>query len=100
LRLGIEVGMSLIDIAEMYANGHAEEFVGEAIEGRRDEVFLVSKVLPQHATFRGTIEACERSLKRLGVDEIDLYLLHWRGAVPLEDTVNAFDTDQALYNLQ
>jgi diketogulonate reductase-like aldo/keto reductase len=72
LRLGIEVGMSLIDTAEMYANGHAEEFVGEAIEGRRDEVFLVSKVLPQHATFRGTIEACERSLKRLGVDEIDL----------------------------
>ena len=92
LRLGIELGMSLIDTAEMYANGHAEELVGEAIEGRRDEVFLVSKVLPQHATFRGTIEACERSLKRLGVDEIDLYLLHWRGAVPLEDTVEAFDT--------
>jgi diketogulonate reductase-like aldo/keto reductase len=92
LRLGIELGMSLIDTAEMYANGHAEELVGEAIEGRRDEVFLVSKVLPQHATFRGTIEACEGSLKRLGVDEIDLYLLHWRGAVPLEDTVEAFDT--------
>jgi diketogulonate reductase-like aldo/keto reductase len=92
LRLGIELGMSLIDTAEMYADGHAEELVGEAIEGRRDEVFLVSKVLPQHATFRGTIEACERSLKRLGVDQIDLYLLHWRGAVPLEDTVEAFDT--------
>jgi diketogulonate reductase-like aldo/keto reductase len=92
LRLGIELGISLIDTAEMYANGHAEELVGEAIEGRRDEVFLVSKVLPQHATFRGTIEACEGSLKRLGVDEIDLYLLHWRGAVPLEDTVEAFDT--------
>ena len=91
LRLGIELGMSLIDTAEMYANGHAEELVGEAIEGRRDEVFLVTKVLPQHATFRGTIEACEGSLKRLGVDEIDLYLLHWRGAVPLEDTVGAFD---------
>jgi len=83
LRLGIELGMSLIDTAEMYANGHAEELVGEAIEGRRDEVFLVSKVLPQHATLRRTIEACERSLMRLGVDEIDLYLLHWRGAVPL-----------------
>ena len=92
LRLGIELGMSLIDTAEMYANGHAEELVGEAIDGRRDEVFLVTKVLPQHATFRGTIEACEGSLKRLGVDEIDLYLLHWRGAVPLEDTVEAFDT--------
>jgi len=92
LRLGIELGMSLIDTAEMYANGHAEELVGEAIEGRRDEVFLVSKVLPQHATLRGTIEACDRSLMRLGVDEIDLYLLHWRGAVPLGDTVEAFGT--------
>lgn len=92
LRLGIELGMSLIDTAEMYANGHAEKIVGEAVDGRRDEVFLVTKVLPQHATFRGTIEACEGSLKRLGVEDIDLYLLHWRGAVPLEDTVEAFDT--------
>jgi hypothetical protein len=82
LRLGIELGMSLIDTAEMYADGRAEELVGEAIEGLRDEVFLVSKVLPQHATLRGTIEACEDSLMRLGVDEIDLYLLHWRAPLP------------------
>src|ERR1700732_844012 len=68
LRLGIELGMSLIDTAEMYADGGAEELVGEAIEGRRDDVFLVSKVLPHHATLRGTIEACDRSLTRLGVD--------------------------------
>lgn len=92
LRLGIELGMSLIDTAEMYADGRAEELVGEAIEGLRDEVFLVSKVLPQHATLRGTIEACEDSLMRLGVDEIDLYLLHWRGAAPLDETLAAFDT--------
>jgi diketogulonate reductase-like aldo/keto reductase len=92
LRLGIELGMSLIDTAEMYADGGAEELVGEAIEGLRDEVFLVSKVLPQHATLRGTIEACEDSLMRLGVDEIDLYLLHWRGAAPLDETLAAFDT--------
>jgi diketogulonate reductase-like aldo/keto reductase len=91
LRLGIELGMSLIDTAEMYADGGAEELVGEAIEGRRREVFLVSKVLPQHATLRGTIEACDRSLIRLGIDEIDLYLLHWRGAIPLEETLEAFD---------
>jgi diketogulonate reductase-like aldo/keto reductase len=91
LRLGVELGMSLIDTAEMYADGGAEELVGEAIEGRRDDVFLVSKVLPHYATLRGTIEACDRSLMRLGVDEIDLYLLHWRGAVPLEETLEAFD---------
>jgi diketogulonate reductase-like aldo/keto reductase len=92
LRLGIELGMNLIDTAEMYGDGEAEELVGEAIEGSRDEVFLVSKVLPHHATLRGTVEACERSLMRLGVDEIDLYLLHWRGDVPLEETLEAFDT--------
>src|SRR5271166_3428852 len=74
LRLGIDLGMTLIDTAEMYADGGAEQLVGEAIEGRREEVFLVSKVLPHHATLRGTIEACERSLQRLQVDEIDLYL--------------------------
>jgi diketogulonate reductase-like aldo/keto reductase len=92
LRLGIELGMTLIDTAEMYADGGAEELVGEAIEGRRDEVFLVSKVLAQNATRRGTIVACDRSLMRLGVDEIDLYLLHWRGTIPLEETLDAFDT--------
>lgn len=90
LRLGIDLGMTLIDTAEMYADGGAEKLVGEAIKGRREEVFLVSKVLPQNATCRGTVEACERSLKRLGVDEIDLYLLHWRGAIPLEETLDAF----------
>ena len=73
LRLGIELGMTLIDTAEMYADGGAEELVGEAIEGRRDEVFLVTKVLPQNATQHGTVRACDRSLMRLGVDEIDLY---------------------------
>jgi diketogulonate reductase-like aldo/keto reductase len=92
LRFGIDLGMTLIDTAEMYADGAAEQLVGEAIEGFRDDVFLVSKVLPRHATVRGTIEACERSLARLGVDELDLYLLHWRGAVPLEETLEAFDT--------
>jgi diketogulonate reductase-like aldo/keto reductase len=90
LRLGIDLGMNLIDTAEMYADGGAEELVGEAIDGRREEVFLVSKVLPQNATRRGTILACERSLMRLGVDQMDLYLLHWRGSIPLEDTLEAF----------
>src|ERR1700757_1417347 len=90
LRLGIDLGMTLIDTAEMYADGGAEELVGEAIDGRRNEVFLVSKVLPQNATRRGTVAACDRSLMRLGVDEIDLYLLHWRGMVRLEETLDAF----------
>jgi diketogulonate reductase-like aldo/keto reductase len=92
LRLGIDLGMTLIDTAEMYANGGAEELVGEAIDGRRDEVFLVSKVLPQNATRHGTIAACDRSLMRLGVDQIDLYLLHWRGMIPLDETLDGFDT--------
>jgi hypothetical protein len=92
LRLGIDLGMSLIDTAEMYADGGAERVVGEAIKGRRDQIFLVSKVLPQNATRHGTVAACNRSLARLGVDEIDLYLLHWRGSVPLEETVDAFET--------
>src|SRR6266850_6324329 len=83
MRLGIDLGMTLIDTAEMYGDGKAEELVGEAIAGRRDEVFLVSKVLPQNATRRGTIVACEQSLRRLGTDRLDLYLLHWRGGVPL-----------------
>jgi diketogulonate reductase-like aldo/keto reductase len=90
LRVGLDLGMTLIDTAEMYADGGAEELVGEAIEGRRDEVYLVSKVLPSHATFGGTIEACEASLRRLGTDHLDLYLLHWRGRVPLAETVRAF----------
>src|SRR3977135_3356470 len=90
LRLGIDLGMTLIDTAEMYADGGAEELVGKASAGRREEVFLVSKVLPHHATRRGTIEACDRSRMRLDVDAIDLYLLHWRGPIPLEKTLEAF----------
>ena len=90
LRLGVDLGMTLIDTAEMYGNGAAEDLVGEAIEGRRDEVFLVTKVLPMNATRTGTIEACERSLKRLRTDRLDLYLLHWRGRAPLEGTIEAF----------
>jgi diketogulonate reductase-like aldo/keto reductase len=92
LRLGLELGMTLIDTAEMYAEGGAEEIVGEAIEGRRDEVFLVSKVYPHNASRKGAIAACERSLKRLKTDVLDLYLLHWRGSVPLAETVEAFQT--------
>jgi len=90
LRLGLELGMTLIDTAEMYASGVAEEIVGEAFAGRRDEIFIVSKVLPENATRRGTIAACERSLKRLKTDRIDLYLLHWRGTPPLADTLETF----------
>ncbi len=90
LRLGLDLGMTLIDTAEMYGEGGAEEVVGQAIAGRRDEVFLVSKVYPHNATRQGTVAACERSLKRLGTDRLDLYLLHWRGAVPLAETLDAF----------
>jgi diketogulonate reductase-like aldo/keto reductase len=92
LRLGIDLGITLIDTAEMYASGGAEEVVREAIGGRRDEVFLVSKVLPSNASRSGVIRACEQSLKRLGADHIELYLLHWRGSVPLAETVAAFET--------
>jgi diketogulonate reductase-like aldo/keto reductase len=91
LREGIELGMTLIDTAEMYGDGAAEELVGEAIAGRRDEVFLVSKVLPSHASRRGTLAACRASLRRLGTDHLDLYLLHWRGMIPLQETVAAFE---------
>jgi diketogulonate reductase-like aldo/keto reductase len=91
LQLGIELGMTLIDTAEMYGNGGAETVTGEAIRGRRDTVFLVSKVLPSNASRAGTLAACERSLKRLGTDRIDLYLLHWRGAHALADTVAGFE---------
>jgi diketogulonate reductase-like aldo/keto reductase len=90
LRRGLDLGMTVIDTAEMYADGEAEKLVGEAIADRRDEAFLVSKVLPQHATARGTVAACEASLRRLRTDRIDLYLLHWRGRVPLADTIEAF----------
>jgi diketogulonate reductase-like aldo/keto reductase len=91
LTLGIELGMTLIDTAEMYADGGAEDVVGAAIKGRRDQVFLVSKVYPHNASRRGTIAACERSLKRLETDRLDLYLLHWRGDVPLAETLAAFE---------
>jgi diketogulonate reductase-like aldo/keto reductase len=91
LRRGLDLGMTHIDTAEMYGSGAAEELVGAAIGGRRDEVFLVSKVLPHNASRNGTIAACERSLKRLTTDRLDCYLLHWRGSHPLEDTVAAFE---------
>ena len=91
LRHGLDLGMRHLDTAEMYGSGAAETLVGRAIEGRRDEVFLVSKVLPSNASRRGTIAACERSLARLKTDRLDCYLLHWRGAHPLEDTVAAFE---------
>lgn len=91
LQLGLDLGMTLIDTAEMYGDGGAEEVVGEAIAGRRDTVFVVSKVYPHNASRRGAIAACERSLKRLRTDVLDLYLLHWRGAIPLQETVEAFE---------
>ena len=92
LRRGIECGMTLIDSAEMYGSGLAETLVGEAIAGLRERVYLVSKVLPSNASLEGTARACEASLKRLKVESIDLYLLHWRGRYPLADTVKAFES--------
>ncbi|MGN7803450.1 aldo/keto reductase [Ensifer sp. 22521] len=91
LQLGLDLGMTLIDTAEMYGNGASERIVGEAVSGRRDEAFIVSKVLPSNASRTGTEAACERSLKHLGIDQIDLYLLHWRGGYPLAETVAAFE---------
>jgi diketogulonate reductase-like aldo/keto reductase len=91
LRRGLDLGMNHIDTAEMYGDGAAEEIVAEAIDRRRDEVFLVSKVLPHNASRRGTLAACERSLERLRTDWLDCYLLHWRGAHPLADTIAAFE---------
>jgi len=91
LTQGLDLGMTLIDTAEMYGDGRAEEIVGLAIAGRRDDVFLVSKVYPHHAGRRSAIAACERSLKRLGTDRLDLYLLHWRGSIPLAETIAAFE---------
>ncbi|WP_433284017.1 aldo/keto reductase [Pseudonocardia sp. CA-142604] len=90
LRLGLDLGMTVIDTAEMYGDGAAEELVGEAFAGRRDEVFIVDKVLPHHATRAGTVQACRESLRRLGTDRIDLYLLHWRGRVPFAETIAGF----------
>ncbi len=91
LRLGLDLGLRLIDTAEMYADGGSEEVVAEAILGRRDEVFLVSKVFPHNASRKGVTVACERSLRRLRTDRIDLYLLHWRGDVPLSETIAGFE---------
>jgi diketogulonate reductase-like aldo/keto reductase len=92
LRTGLDLGMTLIDTAEMYADGGAEELVAEAITGRRDQVFIVTKVLPSNATRRGTVAACERSLRRLRTDRIDLYLLHWREDIPLQEALEGFET--------
>jgi diketogulonate reductase-like aldo/keto reductase len=91
LNLGLDLGITLIDTAEMYGNGGAEEIVRDAIAARRDQIFLVSKVLPQNASRAGTVKACEASLKRLGTDRLDLYLLHWAGNHPLEGTLEAFE---------
>src|SRR5579863_1830603 len=91
LRRGLDLGLTHIDTAEMYGSGASETMIGTAIEGRRDEVFLVSKVLPSNASKRGTLAACEKSLARLKTDRLDCYLLHWRGGFPLEDTIAAFD---------
>ena len=90
LRLGLDLGATLIDTAEMYGEGRAEELIAEAIEGRRHEAFLVSKVYPHNASRQGAVAACDRSLRRLRTDRIDLYLLHWRGNVPLAETIEAF----------
>jgi diketogulonate reductase-like aldo/keto reductase len=91
LRLGVELGMTLIDTAEMYGEGAAEELVAEALADERERIFLVSKVYPHNASRQGVIQACERSLRRLKTDRLDLYLLHWRGSVPLEGTVAGFE---------
>ncbi|MES3000034.1 MAG: aldo/keto reductase [Pseudomonadota bacterium] len=94
IRRGIELGLTLIDTAEMYGEGASEQLVGEAIAGLRDEVFLVSKVYPHNASRRAMVKSCDASLRRLGVETIDLYLLHWQGAVPLAETVEAFEALQ------
>lgn len=94
IRSAVDHGMNLIDTAEMYGDGAAEELIGEALGGRRTHAFIVSKVLPHHATRRGTVAACEDSLRRLATDYVDMYLLHWPGAVPLEETLEAFDALQ------
>ncbi len=90
LRAGLELGLNLIDTAEMYGNGGSEQLIADVITGRREQIYLVSKVLPDNASRSGTIAACEHSLKRLRTDYLDLYLLHWRGSVPLAETLEAF----------
>lgn len=95
LRVGLDLGATLIDTAEMYGDGQSEQLIGEALAGRRDEAFLVSKVYPHNASREGAVAACERSLKRLRTDRLDLYLLHWRGHVPLEETLEAFQSLKA-----
>jgi diketogulonate reductase-like aldo/keto reductase len=92
LQVGLDLGLTLIDTAEMYGNGRSEKLVAEAVAGRRDQAYLVSKVLPQNATRRDAVAACEQSLKRLRTDYLDLYLLHWQGSIPLEETLEAFTT--------
>ena len=92
LRTGLDLGVALIDTAEMYGDGASEQLVAEAVAGRREQVYIVSKVLPENASRRGTVAACERSLKRLKTDYLDLYLLHWQGSVPLAETLAAFTT--------
>jgi diketogulonate reductase-like aldo/keto reductase len=94
LQAGVDAGMTHVDTAELYGHGVVEELVGEALSRRRDQVFLVSKVLPQNASYEGTLKACEQSLRRLRTDRLDLYLLHWRGRFPLEETFRAFDALQ------
>ncbi|MCC3382156.1 aldo/keto reductase [Paenibacillus farraposensis] len=91
LQLGLELGMALIDTAEMYAEGEAEKIVGEAVKGRRDDVYLVSKAYPHHADRQGLAHACEASLTRMGTEYMDMYLLHWRGNIPLEETVQGME---------
>ncbi len=91
IQMALDLGVSVVDTAEMYGNGAAEELVGRALAARRNEAFLVTKVLPHHATLRGTVAACEGSLRRLGTDSVDLYLLHWRGGAPLAETLEAFE---------
>jgi aldehyde reductase len=91
LRLGLDLGLTLIDTAEMYGGGRSEALIGEAIAGRRQEAFIVSKVMPNNASRRGTVAACEQSLRHLKTDHIDLYLLHWRGSIPLGETLDGFD---------
>ena len=92
IKLGLDLGIRLVDTAEMYGEGGAEEMLSEALAGRRDDIFLVSKVYPHNASRKGAVAACERSLTRLKTDRLDLYLLHWRGSVPLDETVDAFET--------
>jgi len=94
IRMALDLGAKLIDTAEMYGEGRAEALIAEAIRGRRDEAFVVSKVYPHNASRKGAVAACERSLERLGTDRLDLYLLHWRGSIPLAETMEAFITLQ------